>query len=321
MKRLFVKGSSRVSTLAYAAALACVLVPGLSAAQAPARTASPAAAGNQTKPQYDTETPQYDVSSAASNSAKTVVAEVDGRAITLGQVGDMIRDLPPAQSQKPFEELYPSVLQQLIVRQALVIRAQQKGLDDEPAVRRQIQAESDRILSEEYASRETTARTTEKMLRDKYNEVVAGQPGPEQVRFRTIMVGSEKEALDLAKEIQAGGDFAAVARRVSRDPSAPIGGEVPFTAREGLTPEIGAVVFALSPGQVAPYPVRSAGAWFLVKVEERRPGPTPPFPAVRESLLRTLQREGALAVMKDAMAHVTVREFAITGKETDAGQR
>ena len=45
---------------------------------------------------------------------QTVVAEVDGRSITLGQVGDRIRELPPAISQRPFENLFAQARAELI---------------------------------------------------------------------------------------------------------------------------------------------------------------------------------------------------------------
>ena len=69
---------------------------------------------------------------------------------------------------------------------------------------------------------------------------------------------------------------------------------------------------------MAPYPVRSGGAWYLVKTEERRDAPTPPFVAVRGILMHYLQREGVVGVVQAALDKVTVREYAITGKEPEA---
>ena len=140
------------------------------------------------------------------------------------------------------------------------------------------------------------------------------------VRFLTMSVKTEDEARALIKELQNGADFATLAHRSSIDPSAAIGGEVPFTPRDRLTPEVGAVAFALAPGQLAPYPVRSTGVWFIVKLEERRPGPTPSFQAARGALLVALQKQGFPAVAQEAVSQSTVREYAITGKETTPDQ-
>jgi peptidyl-prolyl cis-trans isomerase C len=73
----------------------------------------------------------------------------------------------------------------------------------------------------------------------------------------------------------------------------------------------------MQPGQFTPFPVLSAGAWFVLKVEERRQQAPPPFSVERENLRQVMLREGVADVAKAAMANVTVREYDFTGKETD----
>ncbi|MEI7712151.1 MAG: peptidylprolyl isomerase [Rhodospirillales bacterium] len=296
--------------------LACPMLPALGHAQGP----SPAARIDTTRPQYDTETPQYDVSSVAKQAPNTVVAEVDGKPITLGQVGDAIRGLPIAIAQRPFDTLFVQARQELIQRQALVIRAHQTGVDEDPAVQRQVQAAANRILSDAYLVKELNAQITEQKLLDTYKDVVAGKPGPEEVRFRLILVATEREAADAIKEIQGGTAFAVVANRISKDPTSVRGGEVAFASRDGLLPEIGSVAFAMAPGQMAPYPVRAAGAWYVVKTEERRRAEAQPFAVVRGLIVQALQREGVAGVIAEAMSRVTVHEFTIGGKEVSAGK-
>ncbi len=290
------------------------------AASGHAQGPSPVAPMDLTKPQYDTETPQYDVARAMKQAPNTVVAEVDGKAITLGQVGDSIRGLPLAISQRPFEVLFLQARQELIQRQALVIRAHQTGIDEDPAVQRQVQTAINKVISDAYLLKAVNALITETKLLAMYKDIVAGKPGPEEVRIRLILIGTEKEATDAIAEIGRGADFADVARRVSKDPTSVQGGELAFASRENLLPEIGAVAFSLPPGQMAAYPIRAAGAWYIVKTEERRRGETPPFPVVRQILTHALQRDGVVAAIDEAVQAVTVHEFAISGKETEAAK-
>lgn len=315
MRHLLAK---RLPVVAGFAIVACGFLSATSVAQE--RPPSPSAAGpmDLTKPQFDTETPHYDVTAAIRSAPNTVVAEVDGRPITLGQIGDAIRDLPIAIAQRPFDVLFPTTRDELIARQALVVRAHQTGVDEDPDVKRQIQASQDNILAQSYVKRQTASHVTEQMLLAAYNRIYVGKPGVDQVRFRLILVGTEREALDIIKELQGGADFATVAHRSSKDPTAVIGGAVAFVGRDGLTPEIGAVAFALTPGQLAPYPVASGGAWYVIKTEERRRAETPLFATVRESLRFYLQQQDVRAVVKDALDSVTVHEYAISGKEQPA---
>jgi peptidyl-prolyl cis-trans isomerase C len=279
---------------------------------------SPLAPGDLKAPIFDTRTPSYDATGQQAKSATTVVAEVDGRAVTLGDVADAIAELPPAAKNLPFADLYPAILGQLVRQQALVIRAQRQALDEDPAVRRKIKSVSDRILGDELLKAETSRSITEAALLERYNRDVAGKPGPEEVHVRVIMVPTEQEATDIIRELRAGGDFAAIAKRSSKDASAPAGGDAGFVTRDQLTSEVGAAVFASQPGQFTPFPVQSVGSWFVLKVEERRRQITRAYSLVRDELRKAMMREVAPDVVKAALADVSVREYDMTGKEIDA---
>ena len=134
---------------------------------------------------------------------------------------------------------------------------------------------------------------------------------------RIILVPTEKEGLDLIAQLRAGANFDTLARHVSKDPTAAVGGDLGFQTREGLAPEVGAVVFALPPGQLAAYPVRSGGNWFVVKLEERRNGAPPGFIAARETLLQTLLRAGVEPLTTAIVAGMKVREYNLLGKEIE----
>ncbi len=290
--------------------------------QAPIRPVpSPAAPGDLSAPAFDTKAAVYDNKSPLTKSASTVVAEVEGRAITLGDVGDAIRALPPSLAQLPFETLFPHVVDTLVKQQALVVRAQQQGLDEDPAVRRHIRAASDRELANEYLTREISAGITEAALLDRYNRDIANKPGPDEVRVRLILTPIEKDALGFIAEIKSGADFAVVARRASKDPTAQVGGDLGFVTREGLMPEVGAVVFALPSGQMAAFPVRTASGWFVVKAEERRARPAAPFATARAQLKDAILREGVAAATESALSGLTVREYNLSGKEADEPRR
>jgi peptidyl-prolyl cis-trans isomerase C len=315
------KLSSRLlRRLAHVPMVCAVLAGGLRAmAQAqPVPEPSPFAPGDLKRPIFDTTKPVYDTADKQTKSANTVVAEVDGRAVTLGDVQDAIAELPPAVKNLPFADLFPGILRKLVVQQALVIRAQRQALDEDPVVRRAMKAASDRVVANAQLEHEVDRSITEAALLARYDRDVAGKPGPNEVHVRVIMVPTEKAAEDIIGELRGGADFATLAKRSSQDASAPAGGDVGFVVRDTLTPEIGAVVFSMQPGQFTPFPVRSVGAWFVLKVEERRRQAARPFSAVREELRQAMLREGVADVVKAALADVTVREYDFTGKETDA---
>ena len=278
---------------------------------------SPAAPGDLTKPTFDVTTPLYDVANSMEKSANTVVAEVDGRAITLGDLGDAIRELPGTLSALPFEQLYPIVLEQLIRQQALVIRAQHQALDEDLVIRRKVKAAADRALANALLRKEAGDSIKETDLLARYKQEYANKPGPEEVHVRVIMAPTQAEAAALLAEVKGGADFATVARRASKDTTAPVGGDLGFLRLDRLNPEIGAVAFALQPGQVADFPIVSNNSWFVVKSEERRQQPPPLFAEVREQLFQAMVRERVPGIINAAVSGVVVREYNISGKEAE----
>ena len=294
------------------------ILPPCSAAWAQADpSASPFAPGDLKRPVFDTETTVYPPGDAEAKAAATVVAEVDGRAVTLGDVGDAVRRLPANVAALPFADLYPGVLAQLVRQEALVIRAVRRGLDEDPAVRRQMRAASEQVLADEQLRREISGQITEEMLLDRYDKAIVGKPGPTEVRLRVIKVATEQEAMGLIGALKAGADFATLAKQWSRDPTAQAGGDAGYTTRERLTVEVGPVAFSMSPGQFTAYPVRGTDCWFVLKVEDRRTTPVRPFSEMREEIRQVLLREGVADVVAAALRDVTVREYDVTGKEAD----
>lgn len=279
--------------------------------------ASPAAPGDMSKPSFDTSTPRYD-SMLPNRPGTTVIAEVDGRAITLADIGEAIRLLPPSVAAMPFENLLPLVLDRLVQREALVARARAQGLDEDPEMKRRIRSLSETALTNELLQREGAKRITQAALLERYRNDYAGKPGPTEVKARAIMVPTESEAMALIEELRGGADFAAVARRASKDTTQPAGGDLGWVTREGLTPEIAAVTFALAPGQVTAFPVRSGGSWFIVKVEDRRQAPTPSFPVARPRIQERMLAEIVPDIVRQALADATLRYYTMNGRETTA---
>ncbi|MGE0419847.1 MAG: peptidylprolyl isomerase [Acetobacteraceae bacterium] len=303
------------------AAVLGVLVPLAGAPQvwaqtAPQPSASPVAPTDLTKPMFDTGQRTYETGDRDRlKHANTVVAEVDGRPITLGDVGDAIRAMPSSIAAMPFQALFMSIVDQLVRREALSIRAHQLGLEKDPEIQRRMKAASDLVLGNEMLRREITATIAEQEILDRYQRDYAGKPGPELVHARIIMVPTEKQASDLIAELKAGADFATLARRDSKDTTAKNGGDLGFLRQSDFNPEIGGVAFSLPVGQFNVLPIKRAGSWFIVKVEARAPGKTPAYSAVRRQIVDAMVRERVPETVKRLTADVTVRKYDMNGNE------
>lgn len=85
---------------------------------------------------------------------------------------------------------------------------------------------------------------------------------------RHILVATEKACLDLKKQIEAGGDFAALAKKHSTCPSGQQGGELGTFGKGQMVPEFDRVVFGGEVG-VVHGPVKTQFGYHLVQVTSR----------------------------------------------------
>lgn len=247
-----------------------------------------------------------------------VVAEVDGRQIHLSELDDEIRQLPGG-AATPYQTMYPIALRRLIERRAMMVRAVEDGLAMDPTVKRHMREAADQVLEEAYLNRATGRLVTENMLLARYNAEVRGKPGPEEVHARAILVSTKAAARRVIAKLAAGADFSALARKFSIDPSSRSGGDLGFVTRNGVNPLLAAVLFALPAGQVTAYPVRTAAGWFVLQAVARRAAPTPTFAEARDRLKAESQRDQVGAVVRAALAGMTIRTYDMTGSVPGSG--
>jgi peptidyl-prolyl cis-trans isomerase C len=257
------------------------------------------------------QTPSAPPSDAA--AADPIVAKVNGQVIHLSDVQMAARDLPPNARGLPAPTLYPMLIDQMIDGKALAIEAHAAGLDKDPAVQRQIEAATERVLQTAMLTKAVGPTITDDALRARYQADVAGKPGEEEVHARHILVDNEDLAKKIIAELKKGADFAALAKQYSKDPSADHNGDLGFFRKDEMVPEFSAVAFALKPGQISDTPVHTQFGWHVIQVLERRQAPPPTFEQARDELRQKAIREGIQQALAVARTKVTVEKFNLDG--------
>ena len=275
---------------------------------------SPFLPGDFSRPIFDTITPNYG-SGIVNQQASTIIAEVAGAPITLGDVSDAIHALSPSMSNQPFEAVYPLVLNQLIRESAIANHVRGRGDDEDPSSRRRVRTASNRVLANEFLRQTAERDITETELLERYKRDVAAQPGPQEVHVRAIAARTEQDAMIVIAALRDGMQFGEAARRFSVDATGKEGGDLGFQTRDMLNPEVSAVAFSLAPGQLLNYPVLSGGYWMVVHVDERRRAAQRPFPLVRESLREAVALEKVAATVTNLIKETKIRFFDLMGRE------
>ncbi|HKV07256.1 MAG TPA: peptidylprolyl isomerase [Thermoanaerobaculia bacterium] len=115
---------------------------------------------------------------------------------------------------------------------------------------------------------------------------------PERVRLRQILTEDRATAERALAQITAGADFAEVAQKLSRDPSASSGGYQGELSRADLPPAFADVIFGLKPGEVSRIVPADYG-FHLFQVVARSPAEVVPLEGARGEIVGKLRQEQA----------------------------
>lgn len=231
-----------------------------------------------------------------------VVARVNGVEITRDDLAIAGDDILQSAPDLPEEEQEGYLITYLTDLELIAQAARAAGIADEEEFRKRMEYVAKRNLMEAYLARKGTEAVTDEAAQKLYDEVIEQVPPEERVNARHILVETEDEAKAIRDELEAGGDFAAIAAERSMDPgSKDEGGDLGWFSKEEMVPEFAEAAFALEPGQISE-PVQSDFGWHIIKVEGKRDKPG--FDEVREQidemLVRRMQRDIIIGLRETA---------------------
>ena len=220
-----------------------------------------------------------------------VVATVNGTELHVSDVIASARDLPRAY-QEQIGQYFPALVERLIDLELLAEEGRRQGLQNDAEVKAQVADFESQAVRAALLDRYVRAGLTDDAVRAKYDEFVAQFQPEREIRARHILVATEDEAKAIIAELDAGGDFAAIAKEKSTDTgSGAQGGDLGFFTAEQMVPEFSAAAFALAPGAYTAAPVKSQFGWHIIKVEEARETAPPSFEQARPQIEDALSRD------------------------------
>jgi peptidyl-prolyl cis-trans isomerase C len=260
----------------------------------------------------------------AQTESDPVLAKVNGQAIHLSELRAAAETLPPQARGMPPQQLYPLLLDQLIDAQALLVEAKKTGLDKDPEVQKTVQMAADRALESALLNKAVRPQATDEAVKARYDQEYGGKPGEEEVHARHILVGDEATAKKIIAELKKGGDFAALSKQYSKDPSAAQqGGDLGFFKKTDMVPEFAEAAFALKDKDITPVPVKTQFGYHVIQTLEHRTAAPAPFEQVRDELRQKMVQAAVQQEVAAARGQVTVERFNMDGspiKATDTAE-
>jgi peptidyl-prolyl cis-trans isomerase C len=220
-----------------------------------------------------------------------VLARVDGSAVTEADVALAAED--PALSLPAMEEAQKRdiIVGYLVDLKIGAKAAEAAKIGEGPEFARKLAYFRDKLLLDEYLEREVKKAVTPEASRKLYEDTVKNLKPEAEVRARHILLETEDEAKKAQGRVKGGEDFGKVAGELSKDPGSKTeGGDLGFFTQERMVQPFAEAAFKLEAGQISD-PVKSQFGWHVIKVEEKRTRPIPPFDEMKEQVEAYLTRK------------------------------
>jgi peptidyl-prolyl cis-trans isomerase C len=219
------------------------------------------------------------------------VATVDGKRIpesvfrlyALNALQRNADDLSPEERQR--------VIEDLVYVLVLANEGEKRGIPAERAMAAELELVRWQTIARAVSLRFREQNPpTEPEIRALYEENLP-RLAAKQYRARHILVATQEEAAGLITEIEAGGDFAALANEHSTDGDGKSGGDLGWFTAESMVQPFGDAIRAMQVGGHTNAPVQTQFGWHVIKLEETRDGQAPDLESLRAELTSAVERQ------------------------------
>ena len=239
---------------------------------------------------------------AEGETAETVVATVNGTAITLGHMVALRESLPEQYLTLPDDVLFKGILDQLIQQETLkqattdlttrhqaTLENEQRGYISGVAIQRIVEA----AVTDEALQAAEDARFKDAAPQTEYNAA-------------HILVDTAEEAEKLKADLAGGADFAELAKAHSTDTgSGAAGGDLGWFGLNVMVQPFEDAVVAATVGEVAG-PVLSDFGYHLIQVKETRLAEQPTLEMVRDELAAEIENAAIEAKLDELTNSATI---------------
>ncbi len=220
------------------------------------------------------------------------IAVVNGTPVPTARANAMIAQLVQ-QGQPDTPQLELQVREELVNREILMQEALREGIPNRPDVKAQVAiAQQTVVLRQMIEDFVKKNQPSDAELKARYDQLVQGAGGGQEVHLHHILVDNEQLAKDLIAKLKAGASFDALAKQYSKDPgSAQNGGDLNWSNPKSYVPEFSAAAAHLQKGQITDTPVKTQFGWHIIRLDDTRAVAPPPFDQVKQQIAQQMVQQ------------------------------
>ncbi len=236
----------------------------------------------------------------AADGADPVVAKVGDQEIHQSDIDLGIANLDPQLAQLPDDQKKLAALSAAIDVKAIAKVAQTDGIENSDEFKKRLAFLRERELHNAYFRKYVVNTVTDDEIKARYDAEIKKIPPQEEIHARHILVKTEDEAKAIIKDLDAGKDFAELAKAKSSDPNKSEGGDLGYFGKGRMVKEFEDAAFALKKGEYTKTPVKTQFGFHVIKVEDTRMAPPPALDQVKDQIRQLVMRDKYIALLAKA---------------------
>lgn len=204
-------------------------------------------------------------------SDSVVLVKVSNGSITLSDFNAKIAKLP-AYYQRVIDQNKARYLDEIIAEKLFYEEAVRNGLNNDKEVAEIIKEAKKKIVIAKLIKNEIDDKVvvSEAEIRAFYDANKDNLKTPEMWRASHILVPTEEEAKDIAKQLASGAKFEDLAKARSKDATASRGGDIGFFRAGQLVPDFENVAIKLTVGQTSDV-VHTKFGYHIIRLTDKKP--------------------------------------------------
>ena len=252
-----------------------------------------------TKPADDAAKPASPTSAPGAAEKAATVVTVNGKALDTTLLDTFLQAVTGKPAAEASKEQRDAMVDQLVNMTLAAQAADKEGLDKTPDVQARLALLRTQILAEAASEKYVKSHpVSDEEVKKAYDDEVANMP--KEYKARHILVEKKETADAILKELQAGGDFAKIAKAQSKDPgSAAKGGDLGWFSAQTMVKPFADALKTLEKGKMTAAPVQTEYGWHIIEMEDMRAPTAPAFEDVKEQVKMFAQRKKLQAYLEE----------------------
>ncbi len=232
-----------------------------------------------------------------------VIVTVNGVPITAMQIQYF---LSRQNNQLSAEDAVRELINVELVNQA----ARDEKMLDDPIVQMEIHRLTTSTVASAYLQRRLASlEITDEQVDARYQADYGNGGETSEYNASHILVETEDEAKDIIKQLDAGGDFAELAKSLSTGPSGKNGGDLGWFKKEDMVQPFSNATMQLEKGKHSDDPVQTQFGWHVIKLNDLRKSEPPALDSVRQAITQSIAADTIKSKLKKLHDAATI-EFA-----------